>query len=234
MTNPVHAGEAERWGSWSWRPPARGAHFRTCSYCGSIHPEDLAAETAGGPRCLTCGREGWEACFRNQQPIWASGTEREAVMAAIDAEERTRIETLAPQHAYDCGGWRASWADQKYGWPHKFYVEGLRNRNPRQLHIISAVTKPEQATGMGLQWVPAGEIPEGTVTDGWRDLEGTYSHVGLGTRETHFAKFYTIHLADPQISGEAKETVQRVSGLRFTFTEDGRVGWQRYKPPGQA
>lgn len=40
----VHGVEAERWGGWSWREPSRGEHYRTCSYCGSIHPEDLAAE----------------------------------------------------------------------------------------------------------------------------------------------------------------------------------------------
>lgn len=40
----VHGVEAERWGGWSWREPSHGQHYRTCSYCGSIHPDDLAAE----------------------------------------------------------------------------------------------------------------------------------------------------------------------------------------------
>lgn len=30
--------------SWHWLPPLRGEHFRRCSYCGSIHPADLAAD----------------------------------------------------------------------------------------------------------------------------------------------------------------------------------------------
>lgn len=30
--------------SWTWLPPLRGEHFRRCSYCGSIHPVDLAAD----------------------------------------------------------------------------------------------------------------------------------------------------------------------------------------------
>jgi hypothetical protein len=42
--DPVHGEEAARWGGWSWRVPSRGEHYRTCSYCGSISPEDLAAE----------------------------------------------------------------------------------------------------------------------------------------------------------------------------------------------
>ncbi|MGW4757740.1 hypothetical protein [Streptomyces chartreusis] len=41
----VHGSDADRWGGWSWRDPSRGEHYRTCSYCGSIHPEDLAAES---------------------------------------------------------------------------------------------------------------------------------------------------------------------------------------------
>jgi hypothetical protein len=50
----------------------------------------------------------------------------------------------------------------------------------------------------------------------------------LDTKPTLHAKFYTIHLADPAISGEAKDAIQRASGLKFTFTDDGRVGWERY------
>lgn len=42
--DPVHGGETDRWGGWSWREPSRGEHFRTCTYCGSISPDDLAAE----------------------------------------------------------------------------------------------------------------------------------------------------------------------------------------------
>jgi hypothetical protein len=31
-------------GHWEWREPRHGEHWRTCSFCGSIHPDDLAAE----------------------------------------------------------------------------------------------------------------------------------------------------------------------------------------------
>lgn len=44
---PVHAGEADRWGGWHWREPARGEHFRRCSYCGSIHPDDFVTIARG-------------------------------------------------------------------------------------------------------------------------------------------------------------------------------------------
>lgn len=46
-SSPVHAGEADRWGGWQWREPAHGEHFRRCSYCGSMHPEDLVTIARG-------------------------------------------------------------------------------------------------------------------------------------------------------------------------------------------
>lgn len=40
----VHPESQARWGGWSWSEPFRGEHFRRCSYCGSVNPDDLAAE----------------------------------------------------------------------------------------------------------------------------------------------------------------------------------------------
>jgi hypothetical protein len=161
--DPVHGGEAERWGGWSWRAPSHGEHYRTCSYCGSIHPADLAAET----------------------------------------------------------DWRAEWADRKYGWPHKFYV-AVPNRNPERLFITSATNATERPAGDG--WLPSADVPPDVMTEGWSDLAATYTWVLTGTRATHHAKFYTLHLADPSITPYVLEAVQRVSGLRIRF-EDGRVSW---------
>ncbi|MGY6019618.1 hypothetical protein [Streptomyces spinosirectus] len=163
----VHAGEAERWGGWSWREPSRGEHFRTCSYCGSIHPEDLAAEA----------------------------------------------------------NWAAEWADRKYGWPHKFYVS-VPSRNPDQRFVTGATTGKDRPTYDG-EWVRSDAIPEDVITDGWQDVAETYGWVVISTRPKHHAKFYTAHLADPGPDRQALETIQRVSGLRFTF-EDGRVRWEPF------
>jgi len=161
----VHGGEAERWGGWSWREPSRGEHYRTCSYCGCIHPEDLAAEAA----------------------------------------------------------WSAEWADRKYGWPHKFYVN-VTNRHPEQRFLTGATTGTPTGL-MDATWVRPSEVPDDVNTDGWRDLGERYAWVAIGTRPTHHAKFYTAHLADLRIDPVALETVQRVSGLRFHF-EEGRVRWE--------
>lgn len=163
--DPVHGTEADRWGGWHWRDPSRGEHFRTCSYCGSINPEDLAAET----------------------------------------------------------DWSPSWADQKYGYPHKVYAS-IPNRDPDVLFCIGA----GKALSNSPDWVAEDELTDEqrriVLRDGMRTDHAGYL---FGTRPTHHAKLYTVHLADPAIPAEARDKVQRASGLMFTF-EDGTIGWQAY------
>lgn len=175
MTDPVHHGEAERWGGWQWSEPRHGEHFRRCSYCGSVHPGDLAAEPT----------------------------------------------------------WRAEWADRKYGWPHKFYVK-IPNRSPDALFVVSSTHDAAEGP-----YAPGGEFwsPPKPGMIAWADLTPEQlaiverdgpreaSHVSFGTRNNHFGKFYSVHLADPAISDEVKETIQQRSGIRFRF-DGGTVSWR--------
>lgn len=166
MSDPVHGTEADRWGGWHWRDPSRGQHFRTCSYCGSIHPEDLAAET----------------------------------------------------------DWSPSWADQKYGYPHKVYAS-IPNRQPDALFCIGAGSSP----GYSPAWTEADQLTTEQRAIIERDGMGLdYGSYLFGTRPTHHAKLYTVHLADPAIPAEARDKVQQASGLMFTF-QDGTIGWQAYR-----
>jgi len=229
--DPVHGSgwnSAARWGGWEWRPPRGAEHYRTCSFCGSIHPEDLAAEPRGHGTCTVCGGEGWEACFR-RQPLGASRQEMARLLAdpAVSEDEKERLRGEHPAHSYSPGGWYASWADRKYGFPHKAYIEGIANRNPGVLRVITAFSAGQEdrmEREAGYQWYPIDQIPEGTDISGWRLDDGHYSHVGLGSDQAHFAKFYSIHLADPQISNAAKTVIEDVSGVAFRFA-DGKVYW---------
>jgi hypothetical protein len=170
--DPVHHGEAARW---HWAEPRHHEHFRRCSYCGCVHPDDLAAE-----------------------PVW-----------------------------------RAEWADWKYGWPHKFYVH-MPNREPDRLFYTGSVSRWSE------EYRARGYIPTEELTDEQRAiLRGDISHDPepdqgwmLGTRDNHFGKFYTAHLADPAISDETKDVIQRRSGLRLTFA-GGRVFWEQWSQPSQ-
>lgn len=207
-TDLVHGTEAVRWGGWSWREPRRGHFYRTCSYCGCIHPEDLAAQPTGGTRCLTCGAEGWEGCWSSQL-------------------------TTGRDHSYDPGGWHASWADRKYGWPHKFYVD-LVNPNPDALFCIESGPIRDGKTPPNndrMIYVAVTDLTDeqraiceadGMLWSGSRE-DG---YVGFGKRSVLHAKFYTRHLADTAISAETKATIERVSGLHFEF--DGtHVAWSK-------
>jgi hypothetical protein len=235
--DPVHGSgwnSAERWGGWSWRAPRAGEWFRTCSLCGCIHPEDVAPVLVAQGACTVCGRSGWTACFEAQQPGWYRAAKNRGELADFPADEIARAEALNEAHSYDPGGAYASLADIKYGWPHKAYIHNLKSRDPDRLYVIGARHhRPEdtEQDSERARWVPVAQIPEGVVTDGWRDLDGQYDEVQIGTKPTLFAKFYTLHLKDPAISDEAKHAVQRSCGVRITFTDDGRVSWARYAEP---
>lgn len=156
-------------GTWQWEGPIHGEHFRRCSYCGSIHPWDLAAEPT----------------------------------------------------------WRADWADQKYGWPHKFYVE-IPNRDPNRLYCTGSASGPRADQGY-IAFRDLTEYQREVVKrDGWRTPgEGYASAFMFGTRASHFGKFYTIHLSDPSMEPLVKTKIEQVCGLEFTFNDDGRIGWRK-------
>ncbi|HET9889667.1 MAG TPA: hypothetical protein VFQ42_04125 [Mycobacterium sp.] len=180
MVHPETAADSPfTYDPWTWREPMRGEHFRRCSFCGSIHPEDLVAEAT----------------------------------------------------------WRADWADQKYGWPHKFYVD-ITNRTPERKRVITALTEQQYQDSLGgkdwpvrhdaFEWRRVGDVPEGYVADGWRE-DGRYAWYGFGSDAMHHAKFYTVHLKDGDLNAAAKAKIERVSGLRFEFDGD-RVAWFRSTP----
>jgi hypothetical protein len=140
-----------------WRAPRVGVDgdgyesadtFRTCSYCGSIAPEDLLA-------------------------------------------------------AFRAGGVTLDGSDWKYGFPHKFYVRGIKNPIAgKQVQVGSRSVDDKREPIMG----PAS--PE------------------------LFAKFYTEHLEDQGYSAAARESLLRAvslhSGIEFSADADGRV---KYRAP---
>jgi hypothetical protein len=227
--DPVHHGEATRWGGWEWREPRRGDHFRTCSYCGSINPEDLAAEIGPQGRCAGCGATGWEAHFRNTIDLAVRHGIDGGLLALEDLSDDERRRYEVPEHPYDPGTPYASWADRKYGWPHKFYVENLRPRDPSLLHCFSHFSGTEKPAG-SLEYVAAADLTREQKkileSDGMGPRDEGYSGwYAFRPRDHLFAKFYTAHLADPRVPAEAREKIETASGVRFHFTGDGRVSW---------
>jgi hypothetical protein len=165
-----------KFGPWKWDEPKHAEHFRRCSWCGSINPEDLAAET----------------------------------------------------------DWRAGWADMKYGWPHKFYVD-IVNREPDTLFVMSAINFEPRENERD-KWIAVADLTdeqrEVVRRDGWERDDGSFRHTyyQFMKHPHHWGKFYTIHLKDSELDSEVKDTIERKSGLTFEFS-DGRVTWQKYPYP---
>lgn len=167
MIDLVHDGAAERWGGWHWRDPFTrdGEHYRTCSFCGSINPEDLLAEGV-----------------------------------------------IIPQ-----------WADMKYGWPHKFYVD-INNRDPERLFVVGTTNAP---TPHGEGWVAASELTDeqcDIITQRHHSVDNVTFFL-FGTRAIHSSKFYTIHLKDVTLSQTVVDGIEKACGLHFTFTNDN-IAWE--------
>lgn len=134
---------------WETRPleGSYGTGYRQCSYCGSLHPEDLL------------------------KILQIPGT-------------------------------RVNWADQKYGYLHKCYIEGVPN--PRAGEIVQ----------MGSRW--DGEKDEPIMSPAPKTLSN---------------KFYTEHLIDlvgqPELQ-EVSEIIRKRSGVEF-FEQDGKL-MHRWNP----
>lgn len=141
-------------------PPEQVGRLRCCSWCGSMHPEDLAAALRAG----------------------------------------------ATLH----------FADWKYGWPHKSYVEQVPNPFAGMPEV--------RTTGGG--WDAPDEDP-GKV---WKQLANgrwQWHETPKPADATTRGKFYTEHLQD---AGPADaETIQQAMKVRFTFDEVGKVTWGPYE-----
>jgi hypothetical protein len=116
------------------------------------------------------------------------------------------------------------WADRKYGWPHKVYVEGAPNPYAGQLEIrrVTWCSQPPQAE------IDAGKWER--YQDGYNSTTGKqrFSYRILGPKEpaaaTAHGKFYTLHLQDA--TPEDRAVIESAMGLTFQFHGDGKVGWE--------
>lgn len=80
--------------------------WRTCSYCGSIHPEDLYG--------MLVGRDPVER--KEFVPSEEVGSHSDHIAALAEHYRREQAK-----------GVRVGGSDWKYGWPHKFYIDGIPN-----------------------------------------------------------------------------------------------------------
>lgn len=136
--------------------------LRSCSYCGSMHPADLAA--------------------------------------AIKA------------------GAKGSWADFKYGWPHKWYVDDVPNPHAGMLEVCSSSSSKSEQYPFEIREPRFNEKTGERIEDYVR-----YTENPKPAAPTTWGKFYTEHLQDA--TPEDREVIERAMGLRFTFEPAGGVRW---------
>lgn len=193
--------------------------WRTCWYCGSIHPGDLY-ELLTGVKTYPAGDP---VTFRDREGN---------VKVVMQVGESTSIGPTHP--AITLGG-----ADWKYGWPHKFYVDGIPNPDPTEWLCSSSsggpclVCRPplEGETDdvaffrARLERPPDPDCP-------WCEGTGTNpSHIKKGDRlafsayKTLRAKFYNEHLEelDDECFAALAGEIARRTQVEFTRTEDGKL-----------
>lgn len=192
----AHKGEADRFypgGGVPWTagkaPDLTCGHntyttgrLRSCGYCGSMHPADVAAAIRAG----------------------------------------------AKPH----------WADFKYGWPHKAYIDGVPNpyagmrcsttstgygskKGEQDRHTVEYIERT------GGEWVQLANYND--LREKKPEFVGHAWHRVDVERATTMQKFYTVHLQDA--TPEDRETIERALGKHFMFEADGRIRWRPVDPP---
>jgi hypothetical protein len=175
--------QAKRFAPQTWRPKGEKLHpsndlpmvFRTCSYCGSIHPEDLL----------------------------------EALRA----------------------GATLSQADWKYGWPHKFYVDGIPNTNEGQMREFTSVSiaGPEPTDEERARMAPYLNDPKYdsiVKQDGFNSRTGAPLYqltVRMPDSATTHGKWYNTHLQDlnDEAFAELAREINNRTGVLFERDENG-------------
>lgn len=137
--------------------------------------------------------------------------------------------TPADVAAAIAAGARLEFADAKYGWPHKVYLDRVPNPHAGlpEAHV-STTTEPSAESVAAVGWVkvPTGFFSEltGEPTFRWVEPPRPAPPVTNG-------KFYTVHLQDA--TPEDRVTIERALGVSFTFWDD-RVEWRRFVEPEPA
>lgn len=179
-----HPEALQRWGQTTWRPANEKKHpsndriepFRSCSYCGGIHPHDL-----------------------------------------LNAIEQGA--TL--------GG-----ADWKYGWPHKFYIEGIPDPRAGERRSCGSIS-------LGGDYVEGKLIPRTPTPEqkqqyeGWHLNEhGTWSGTQYAPAPaTTHGKWYNAHFQDFNDASTflvVSEAVYKATHIKFDLSNDGKL---TYKAP---
>jgi hypothetical protein len=111
-------------------------------------------------------------------------------------------------------GMEWSWADFKYGWPHKIYLY-IRNPFFGQMKVTSMANF--QSERLSVQYIDGYDLDHNPIYK--------YRSEEEPEEELRMEKFYTIHLKE--CDEELKSAIEKFIGLQFTFEGDDGISWKK-------
>lgn len=174
--------------------------LRGCGYCGSMHPEDLAAALRSGARLDPADRKyGWPHKFYVDKVPNPHVGLLESRMGCSDAVPD------CPNTGKPC----------EHG-PQNFY-------HPRCECAVSApdTIKTGKYGASDMLVIPTGRFHNQTGKP-----QMTWTAAGKPAPATTYGKFYTEHLQDS--CAEDRGIIERHMGMHFEFLPDGSVRWRPY------
>lgn len=177
--------------------PSKAHRFDGMNHFGAkLWPDGLVPWLAAAPPNLT-GEQGEERTGRLRACAYCGSMHPADVAAAIKA------------------GAVGSWADRKYGWPHKAYFDNIPNPYAGMLESRACANFEDP------------RYPR-RVQSGYDSHTGqpTYMYFEEGRPAAALTggKFYSIHLLDA--SPEDRAVIEQHLGLAFTFEGNGEVSWK--------
>jgi hypothetical protein len=119
-------------------------------------------------------------------------------------------------------GAKLSWADRKYGWPHKVYVDNIPNPHAGMLESRSFGGRSSDTAPPHEGWVRyqcGFDSRTGEPEYSWREP-------GRPAPAKTYGKFYTSHLKDA--SPEDRKVIECAMGMEFNFDHAKGVAWRPY------
>lgn len=120
-----------------------------------------------------------------------------------------------------------SFADWKYGWPHKAYIDKIPNPFEGMMESRSSCSHPSAEDIAAGKYIPVdGEFVVVNQTTGETKRKTEYIGKPVPSGPYEHGKFYTVHLQDA--TPEEKETIEAHLGMSFEFA-NGQVKWTGVK-----
>ncbi|MCA0214725.1 MAG: hypothetical protein LCH79_16300 [Proteobacteria bacterium] len=176
--------------------------LRSCGYCGSMHPADVAAAIRAGAK--------------GDWADWKYGWPHKAYFDGIPNPHAGMLESrMSTSHATPIckySGKACEHGEQSSHRPHQSctcLAPGF---------VGDAPTEGVTSGGQRMVRVQIGfNRTTGAPEFGWQ-------HPGEPARATTYEKFYTVHLQDA--TPEDRALIEQHLGLAFEFSDDGRVAWK--------